>query len=174
MPTEKKIKEVEKLAEMLSRCTIAIATDYRGLSAAEMGLLRSKLKERGFDYRVVKNTLTRLASEKVEKSALTSLLQGPVAVAFGYAEVTDLAKILMEHIRSQRSILTVKGGVLGNRLMTAVEVTALSTMPSKEVLVGHALQKLMSPLYSLHWTLNAPVRSLLFVLNGRLQQLKSA
>ena len=64
---EKKTQIIDGLQEALSKCSISILTDYRGLATAEMTALRRRLKESGCEYRVVKNSLARFAAERVGK-----------------------------------------------------------------------------------------------------------
>ena len=115
MATEKKEQQVEEIADRLGRCTIAIATDYRGLAMPEMTALRRKLRDAGVEYRVVKNSLASIAAEQTGAQSLVPFLDGPTALAFGYGEATDPAKVLTDHIRQERSVLAVKGGVMGDR-----------------------------------------------------------
>ena len=172
MPTEKKRQEVELIAERLSRCTIAIATDYRGLAVAEMTSLRRKLREGQVEYRVVKNSLTRLAAEQTGKESLNTLLEGPTAIAFGYGEITEPAKLLVAHIRSERSVLSIKGALLDGQVMAAEQVITLANLPSRDQLVAQVLQALQGPIYSLHQVLSAQLRGLVTVLDGRLKQIQ--
>ena len=172
MPTEKKIQQVDQIADLLSRCTIAIATDYRGLSMTEMMSLRRKLRAQGVEYRVVKNSLARLAAEKTESQPLIPLLEGPTALAFGYGEITEPAKVLVDHIRSERSVLSIKGGLMGGEALAPEQVNILATLPSREVLLAKALGALQAPIYSLHAVLSAQLRGLITALNARLEQLQ--
>lgn len=172
MPTEKKIQQVDQIADLLSRCTIAIATDYRGLGMTEMMSLRRKLRALGVEYRVVKNSLARLAAEKTESQPLIPLLEGPTALAFGYGEITEPAKVLVDHIRSERSVLSIKGGLMGGEALAPEQVNILATLPSREVLLAKALGALQAPIYSLHAVLSAQLRGLITALNARLEQLQ--
>jgi large subunit ribosomal protein L10 len=172
MLKEKKGQMIDELASSLSRCTIAVATDYRGLTAKEMVQLRRRLTESGIDYRVIKNTLTRFAAEKAGKKQLEALLTGPVAIAFGYDEVIKPAQVLREHIRSAGSMLQIKGGILGDRLLTAEEVASLATIPPREILISRLLGQLQAPLQGLHNVLSAPVRGLLNVMQARIKQVE--
>jgi len=150
MLKEKKGQMIDELASRLSRCTIAVATDYRGLTAKEMVQLRRRLTESGIEYRVIKNTLTRFAAEKAGKNQLETLLTGPVAIAFGYDDVIKPARVLREHIRSVGSVLRIKGGILGDRLLTAEDVANLAILPSKDVLLARLVGQLNAPLQALH------------------------
>jgi large subunit ribosomal protein L10 len=172
MLKEKKGQMIDELASSLSRCTVAVATDYRGLTAKEMVQLRRRLTESGIDYRVIKNTLTRFAAEKAGKKQLEALLTGPVAIAFGYDEVVKPAQVLREHIRSAGSMLKIKGGILGDRLLTAEDVASLATIPPREILISRLLGQLQAPLQGLHNVLNAPMRGLLNVMQARIKQVE--
>jgi large subunit ribosomal protein L10 len=172
MLKEKKGPMIDELAGSLSRCTIAVATDYRGLTAKEMVQLRRRLTEMGIEYRVIKNTLTRFAAEKAGKKQLETLLAGPVAIAFGYDDVVKPAQILREHIRSTGSVLQIKGGILGDKLLTAEDIANLATMPPRDVLIARLAGQLNAPLQALHNVLSAPLRGLLNVMQARIKQVE--
>jgi len=172
MLKEKKEQMIDELAGRLSRCTIAVATDYRGLTAKEMVQLRRRLTEKGIEYRVIKNTLTRFATEKAGKMQLETLLTGPVAIAFGYDDVVKPAQVLREHIRSVGSVLQIKGGILGDKLLTAEDIINLAIMPSREVLIARLTGQLQAPLQALHNVLSAPLHGLLNVMQARIKQVE--
>ena len=172
MLKEKKEQMIDELASSLSRCTIAVATDYRGLTAKEMLQLRRRLAEAGIEYRGIKNTLTRFAAERAGKNQLETLLTGPVAIAFGYDDVIKPAQILREHIRSAGSVLKIKGGILGDKMLTAEDVANLATMPSKDILLARLVGQLNAPLQALHNVLSAPLRGLLNVMQARIKQVE--
>ena len=172
MLKEKKEQMIDELASNLSRCTIAVATDYRGLTAKEMVQLRRRLTESGIEYRVIKNTLTRFAAERAGKNQLETLLTGPVAIAFGYDDVIKPAQILREHIRSAGSVLKIKGGILGDKMLTAEDVANLAAMPSKDILLARLVGQLNAPLQALHNVLSAPLRGLLNVMQARIKQVE--
>jgi large subunit ribosomal protein L10 len=172
MRREKKGEVVRQLAEKLSRCNIAITTDYRGLSVAEMTELRRRLRQGEIEYRVIKNTLTRFAAEQAGKEGLTSIIEGPTAIAFGYGDIAAPAKALIDYIRSSKSELKIRGGLLDRRVLSAAEVTALATLPPKEELIAKLLGGMQGPLFALVGVLNATLAGFLGVLNARVKQLE--
>lgn len=172
MLREKKEQMIEKVAASLSKCTVAVATDYRGLTAQEMVQLRRRLAESGIEYKVIKNTLTRFAAQKAGRRQLETLLTGPVAIAFGYDDVLKPAQVLREHIRSMGSALQIKGGILGDRLLTADDIANLATMPPREVLIARLLGQLQAPLQALHNVLSAPLQGLLNLMQARMKQVE--
>jgi len=173
VPREKKVLIVDELKELIAKCSIGILTDYRGLSVSEMTALRRRLGESGVSYRVVKNTLARLASEEAGKEGLASLFEGPRAIAFGYRDITEPARILADYIRGSKTTLSIKGGFLADRLLTAEEVVTLAKLPSREVLLGKVLGGMQAPIFTLVTCLAAPMRGMVGVLQARIQQLEA-
>lgn len=173
MPREKKTRVIEQVEESFKKSSIGVLTDYRGLKAAEMGSLRRKLKASGIEFRVVKNTLSRQAAGRLGRKELGSLFKGPVAIALGRGEESQVPKILDEYIRTTRSNLIIKGGFLGGRPLTAKEVAALSMLPSRNVLIARVMGGLQSPIAGLVNVLAAPIRGVSVVLQARMKQLEA-
>jgi len=170
MPTSKKVKTVEELAEALSRSTLVILSDYRGLSVADMQNLRTQLREHNAEVRVAKNTLTRIAARQHDMEALEPELVGPTAIVTAFDDPVQPAKVLSEFARSSR-ILQIKSAMLEGQLIGADQVEALASLPSREVLVAKVVGGLSSPLYGIVGVLAAPMRSLMYVLQARAEQL---
>ena len=172
MSREEKVLIIEALGENLSKCNIGILTDYRGLSASEINNLRGKLRESGIEYKVVKNTMARFAAEKAGKDELVDLFQGPVAIAFGYGDITEPAKVLDGYVRSSRTSLNITGGFLGDKLLTSEDVVTLATLPAREVLLARVVGGMQSPIVSLLNCLTSPMRGFIGVLQARIQQME--
>ncbi|ADJ25662.1 ribosomal protein L10 [Dehalogenimonas lykanthroporepellens BL-DC-9] len=171
----KKQQTIDELQKIITESSVAIITNYRGVSTAELTTLRGKLRKAEVGYKVVKNTLVKSAASHAGKEDLTSLLDGPIALSWGYgSDVAAPAKLLLEHITKSKSVMTVEGGFLGNRVLTAEQVTTLSKLPPREVLVARVLGGIQAPLYGLVGTLNAPIQGLVTVLNGRVKQMQEA
>ena len=169
MLREKKAQIVSNLADDLSRTTIVIATDYRGLLAKQMAELRNALGKAGVGYHVVKNTLAYRAADQIGKPQLRDIIEGPVALAFGYDDVVNVAKALNQYIKSTTLPLEIKGGLLGDRILPPEEVLKLASLPPREVLIARLLGQLQAPVGSLHNLLSFPLRGLLNVLQSRAQ-----
>ncbi len=172
MSREKKAQIIDELQETFSKCSIGILTDYRGLSVPQMTSLRRRLDESGIEYRVVKNTLARFAAERGGKEELVNSFEGPIAIAFGYGDITEPARALADYIRTSKATLNIKGGFLADRLLTLEEVKTLSTLPSREVLLARVLGGLNIPILALVNCLAAPIRGFTGVLQARIQQLE--
>jgi len=172
MSREKKAEIIDSLQQLFSRCSIGILTDYRGQSANEMAELRRRLRELGIEYKVVKNTLAQFAARKVGREELVSFFEGPLAVAFGYGDITQAARALTDYIQTSKITIRIKGGFLPARLLTAVDVITLSTLPSREVLLAKVLAGIQSPISALVSHLTTPIRGIIGVIQARIQQLE--
>jgi large subunit ribosomal protein L10 len=174
MPTEAKERAIDEIAQKLRDSKVAIFTDYRGLTVKDLADLRGRLRPAKVDYRVVKNTLTRLAAAKAAISAnLDAVLEGPTAIVFGYDDVVQAAKAINDYARGSR-VLQIKAGLLENRVLSAAEVTSLATLPAKPQLQGQLLGTMTASIQNLYSVLNAASRDLLSVLAQRQTQLEKA
>jgi len=172
MPREEKAQIIDKLQECVSKCSIGILTDYRGLSTPEMNVLRAKLRELGVEYKVVKNTLARFAVERAGRNDLVSSFEGPIAIAFGYGDITESARALADYIDTSKASLSIKGGFFSDRLLTSGEVKTLSTLPPREILLAKLLGGMQSPITALVSCLATPIRGVIGVLQARIKQLE--
>ena len=172
MPTEKKERIVTTLEGLLSKSETLVVTDYRGLSVAEITQLRRKLAERDIEYHVIKNTLARLAARRTGREKLTDLLEGPTAIAFAHGDASEPARVLQDYIRSSKVKLGIKGGLLGERLLTTKDILTISQLPTKEILLAELVGGLQMPIVSLLNVLNANTTGLVRLLYARIQQLE--
>jgi large subunit ribosomal protein L10 len=172
MLKEKKAQIIEHLQDIFSRSGISILADYRGLNTSELTALRRRLGDAGIDCEVVKNTLARMAAEKAGRSEASKLFEGPVALVTGYGDVTEPAKILQAYINETKLEITMKGGFLKEKLLSADDVVALAKLPSREILIATVVGGIQAPIYGLVNCLAGPMRGLLMVLQGRVQQLE--
>src|SRR6476620_6077838 len=116
MPTPQKATVIDALTEQISRANLAILTDYRGLKVSDLQTLRASLRTHDAEFRVAKNTFTRIAAERVGISGLDAVLEGPLAVVLAYGEVAAPAKAITDFARTSR-ILTIKGGILESQFI---------------------------------------------------------
>ena len=167
-----KDEAVDGLIERLTRAEIAVLTEYRGLSVAELQDLRGRLRPLGVDYVVAKNTLARFAAERTGRTGIVPDLVGPTAIAFGTDPVAT-AKALQDYTRVNRTFL-LKAALLGDRRIDPKEVEQLATLPSPEQLRGRVFGMIVSPLQSTVSILSAPLASLARLLDARRTQLEES
>ncbi|MDW7711846.1 MAG: 50S ribosomal protein L10 [Deferrisomatales bacterium] len=156
---------VTELREKFQGAQAAIVTEYRGLTVAKVNELRRSLENEGAVYRVVKNTLARLALEGTEYEVLHGEFSGPVAVTWAYRDPVAAAKVLTRFAKDT-PVLTVRSGALGGKLLTAADVEALAKLPSREQLLGQLLSVLVGPMRNLVGVLSGVPRSFVQVLHA--------
>jgi len=160
-PRPEKVAVVDEVRERLSDADAVILTEYRGLKVKEMATLRRSLTPSGGDYKVYKNTLVRFAARDAGLDGLDSLLEGPTGVAFVKGDAAAVAKALRDFSRTQ-PLLVIKGGVLGQKVLTARETTALADLPSREVLLARLAGALAAPLQQMAGLLQALPRNMAY------------
>jgi len=163
-----KSRAVDALAEQLRGSTAVIVTDYRGLKVGELQDLRKRLRPKGVEYHVVKNSLFTRAAEKTDRRGLESLLTGPTAVALGKIDEVELAKGLVDEARVLKS-LRILGAYIGGHTMTVEDVQTLARLPSRAHLQGQIVGSLQAPLAQLTGLFQAPAQNLIYVLSARAQ-----
>lgn len=171
MPSAKKVRAVEELSGKLSRSSVAIATDFRGMSANAMTELRRHLRAQGIEYHVVKNTLTERAAEAAGHPEVKEALEGPTGFAFGYGDPIEPVRILQDYVRANRLPMLIRAAVLDGRVFPAAQLAALTTLPPREVLAAQLVGQLALPLVRLTMALNQPLVRLVNVLNDPLRGL---
>jgi large subunit ribosomal protein L10 len=171
---EQKAEQVDLLTEKLKRAKVAVLTDYRGLTVSQIQDLRGKLRTGDVEYRVVKNTLTRRAAAAAGVSDLEKELEGPVAIAFGYDDLSVPSKLINEWVRTTRLKLDVKGGLVEGRVFTPDQVRQLADLPSRESLIAQLMGTLQSPVGQLVGIMQTPLQQLLGVLDAYKNKLEAA
>jgi large subunit ribosomal protein L10 len=158
MPTEAKRETIDSLRAQLDSSRTMIVSEYRGLKVKEISEIRRALRKQNVSYRVVKNRLMRIAAQdNAAAAALSPLLVGPTAIAFGTDEAAT-AKAVIDATRPYARIVRITGGVLGSRPIDADGVTRLATLPSREVLLAEALGAITAPLAQTAGLFDAPLR----------------
>lgn len=130
-----KVAVVEEVRERFSGATAALLTEYRGLTVSELAQLRRELRKSEAEYKVVKNTLTRLAARDAGLDIPDELLTGPTAVTFCAGDPVAVAKALRAFSRDHPALI-VKGGILEGRLLDASETMRLADLESREELLS--------------------------------------
>ena len=130
----KKQSEVEVYKEKFEKSKLVILADYRGISVGDVTKIRSDLRKSNTEYKVAKNTILQFAAKGANLEELTSLLEGPTAVAFSYEDYVEPAKVIYEYAKSSE-FYKIKGGVMDGKVISVEEIERLAKLPSKEMLL---------------------------------------
>ncbi len=165
MPTQAKIEEVDRLKGLFEEAISLVLADYRGLTADEMVKLREKFTKQGLEYRVVKDTLARIAAEQAGLTELADLFAGPIGVAIGHDDPVLTFKLSEECRKAYAPRYTLKGGLFEGTLVLEGEVERYATLLSREELQAKLAMLLQSPMRALAMMLQAKIRELAAVLS---------
>jgi len=148
MNKAEKAVAIEEITAQIKESEAIFVVDYRGMTVPQAADLRGKLREADTSLRVVKNTLTIRAADAAGAEDLKPFLAGPTAIAFVRGDAALAAKEIAA-VQKEHEILAFKGGTMGGRAISVEEVTALSKLPSREVLIGQLVGLTAAPLVGL-------------------------
>jgi large subunit ribosomal protein L10 len=163
--TAEKHASVAELKEKLGNVKGAVLADYRGLNVADATKLRRTLREAGVEFRVVKNTMTRIAANEVGIQGLDTYLEGPTAIAFGFDDPVSAAKVLAEFAKGNKN-LVIKAGIVEGKVVDEAGVKALAALPPREVLIAKMLGSMQAPITGFVNVLQGNIRNLVYALEA--------
>src|SRR6266849_5088401 len=155
MRKEQKTALVGEITEGLGRASIALVSEYRGMTAGEATEVRRRLRAVRGELRVAKNTLIRRAIKDTAFTALDDKLGGPVGLILSFADPVELAKTVTG-MRELGDKFKLRGGVLDGKALSAEEVQAFAALPPREVIFAQLLGLLQAPATRLARLLNEP------------------
>lgn len=159
MARPEKVEAVEKIKERFNNAEGALLTEYRGLSVAELAELRSSLRESDAEYKVLKNTLARIAAKEVGLDGLDDMLEGPTAIAFCKGDAAAVAKTLDEASK-KFPVLVIKGGVLKGSIIDAEQAQRLAKLEPRETQLAKIVLMVNGPVQQTANVLGASLRDL--------------
>lgn len=162
---EEKKQQVADLSEKLKAAHTGVVVNYKGITVADDTKLRKELRESGSNYKVVKNTLLRLALKEAGIDGLDPVLEGTTAIAVNTEDYVAPAKILNTYAEKNKNF-SIKAGFIDGKAATEAEIKTLATLPSKEVLVAQVLRGLNGPISGFVTVLNGTMKGLVVALNA--------
>ncbi|RJQ54769.1 MAG: 50S ribosomal protein L10 [Nitrospiraceae bacterium] len=151
---EEKSQVVSELQGKFQKAKGVVFTDYRGLNVEEISGLRNGLRSAALEYKVVKNTLAKIAAEGTPVSAAKDSFTGPVGIAIGYDDPVLLVKKVLEYNRTNEK-LQIKGGVIEGGFCSVDVLKKISELPPREVQLSMLAGTLQAPASKFARLLNA-------------------
>ena len=131
----KKIQEVDELAEKIKKANIVLLADYRGINVLDVTDIRSKVRKANTEYKVIKNNITKRALEQAGFEGMEDLLEGPTAVIIGYEDYLEPLKVIYGYAK-ENEFYKIKGGIVDGKIVTTEELITLAKLPSRETLIA--------------------------------------
>jgi large subunit ribosomal protein L10 len=164
MATTKKIETVDKLSQKVTKAKSIIFTDYVGLKHKQLEDLRKQLKKADSEIVVTKNKLLlRALGDKADSTK--EMLREATASLFSYADEVAPLKIMLKFFKVT-TIGKVKGGLLGQNILSDKDVTKLASLPTREVLLGKLVCQLNAPIQGFHYALSWNLNKLVWALDA--------
>jgi large subunit ribosomal protein L10 len=168
-----KAEAVEVLKKKFSDATGIILADYTGLTVAEANDLRRKCREAQVEYRVIKNTLARLAAREADIAELAEHFQGPVAIAMSDTDSTAPARVIFEFRKTAQKPVFKAGYVEGNVFMPE-DIRRIAQLPSRDGLIAQVIGAVEGPMAQLVMTLEGVMRNLISILDQASKKAESS
>lgn len=153
---------IKDWSEKIKTAKAVVFSNFKGFPVKEMMALRRELQKNGVEMKVLKKTLMAIALKEAGVEVDAKKMEGQISIAVSQTDEIAAAKIVFQAAKANEN-LKIVGGLLNKKEMTAQEVNALATLPSKEEL----LAKLVG-------SLNAPISGFVNVLAGNLRGLVQA
>ena len=168
--TPKKEAVVAEIKGWLADAKVVVVTSYKGLNVATDTEMRREMRAAGVTYKVVKNTMLRIAAKELNIEGLETHLEGTTAIAFSAEDAVTPAKVLCDFIKKNKledpGILTIKAGILDGKIIEPKDVKALAALPSREELIAKLLGSMNAPIANTVGTLSAIIRNAVGVIDA--------
>lgn len=165
MPNLKKIALVKELMEKLKKAKSLVLAQYQGLNTQQLESLKKGVEKADAKIIIAKNTLLALALKDQGINLPKSWFQGPTAVLLNFSPSLEALKSLMNFGRvAGAGLPKAKGGYFENQIYDQDQVTKLSELPAREVLLAKLLGLLKSPIQRLVTVFKSDQTKLVFVL----------
>lgn len=167
MAIKKKRKQelVQTYTDLIAQSKAIFLAEYSGMSVKQLEALRGKVRDVEGQFSVTKNTLLIKALEASERDVPMDLFVGQLATGFALGEAPALAKVLIDHARTDDK-LVIKGGLIGNQALTPKQVEDLASLPSLDQLRAQILGLINAPAQNLASVVASGVRQVVNVLDA--------
>lgn len=162
---ERKEEVLTTYADWMKRSQAVILVEYTGLRMKDLDAIRSKIRETGGEFHVVKNTLARRAFADSGMELPQDYLVKSTAISFAFTDPASTAKALTDAMKGKEAI-KVKGGYMSGQALNAAQVKALADMPPLPVVRAQLLGVLLAPAGKLVRTIAEPARGLAAVVKA--------
>jgi len=158
---QEKKQVVSELQEKFEKAKGVVFTDYRGLNVEEISDLRNSLRSEAIEYRVVKNTLAKIATDGTPIEAAKDIISGPVGIAVGYDDPVLLVKKVLEYNKTNKK-LDITGGVIEGTFCSVEQIKTIAKLPSREVQLSMLVGAMQSPTSTLASLLNSTLTQFIY------------
>jgi large subunit ribosomal protein L10 len=168
---KQKEEELNALKKDLADAKNIVVSQFTGITVAQDTELRQKVRATGSKYRVVKNTLAKIAAKGTPAEALSKALEGSTSIAYNNSDPVALAKALTAYAKTN-PVFVFKTGMVEGRVVNLADLNAIASLPSKEELIAKLLFLLNAPAQRIAVATNGVARNLAIVVGQAVEQKK--
>lgn len=165
MARPEKEAAVQDIAEILENAQSVFITDYRGLNVEKMQELRGKCREAAVSYRVVKNTLGRLAAKQAGYDSMVEYLKGPSAIAYSFDDPSAPARVIKDFAKKEEKPV-MKMSIFEGEFYGPEKIAVIADLPSKQEMLARMLGSINSPLQGFAGSLHGLLRKFVATLDA--------
>lgn len=167
MPAQYKVDRVELLQGIVKDCEALFIAEYRGLTVAQTTALRTAVREAGGQVRIARNTLMNIVLTNLGMAAPEEMMVGPNVFVVAPTNSPAVAKAIKDFAgKKENKAFAIKGGVMGEQVLSVAQVEALASMPSLDELRAQVVGTLVAPIRGLVTVLSGPARGLVTALSA--------
>jgi len=170
-PKGRKKEELDQLKKDLAEAKNLIVAQFQGITVEQDTDLRTKVRATNSKYRVVKNTLAKVATKGTPAEKLAAALKGPTSIAYNNSDPVALAKALTAYAKAN-PVFVFKTGMVEGRVVNLNDLNAIASLPSKEELIAKLLFLLNAPAQRIAVATNGVARNLAVVIGQAIEQKK--
>ena len=167
----KKEEELNDLKKDLGEARNLIMAEFQGITVEQDTELRQKIRATSSKYRVVKNTLAKIAAKGTAAEKIANSLKGPTSIAYNSSDPVALAKALTAYAKAN-PVFVFKTGIVEGRVVSLDDLNAIASLPSKEELIAKLLFLLNAPAQRIAVAVNGVARNLAVVVGQAVEQKK--
>lgn len=162
---QEKEQVLAQVSEWVNKADATILVEYTGMRMPDLDSVRAKLRESGGEFHVIKNTFVRKVFAEAGLELPADFTTNSTAVIFAFGDAAGTAKALKESTAKMEAV-KIKGGFLGQEMLSSAQVLALADLPSMPVMRATLLGVLQAPASKLVRTIAEPARGLAGVINA--------
>lgn len=156
MIKQEKVQKLQEIVERLKLKKNFILTNYSGITVKGLTELRRQLREKGVEYKVVKNNLFKKALKDLGYADIEDSVKGPLGIAFSNTDLTEAAKILKNYKKDHEKF-SFSLGIMDNVVYDESQVKRIADIPSKEVLISQIMSLINSSARGLATVVNQDI-----------------
>ena len=154
---------VAELTEIFAEAGVVVVSRYEGMTVAEMQDLRTRMRDAGGSVRVAKNRLAKIALKGHAAEGVSETMTGMTVLAYS-EDPTTAARVVQDYAKDNQK-LVVLGGAMGENVLDAAGVEAVSKLPSRDELIAQIVQCIGAPASNIAGAIGAPASNIASILS---------